>query len=148
MLDLVFKNYTSQKSPRESFFVKVLNASLKVAKPKSKKVEVSVNLVGEGKIKKLNSVYRNKDKVTDVLSFPLEEKSSRNYGIMPLGDIFICLPFAKKQAAEDEMTLQAKLAQLTVHGFLHLLGYDHEISPKEAKKMLGLESKILNRIKI
>lgn len=146
-LDLFFKNYTSQKSPGEGFFAKVINAGLKATKPKTRKAEVSVNLVGEGKIKKLNAVYRNKDKVTDVLSFPLEEKSSRNYGIMPLGDIFICLPFARKEAARDKMSLQAKLAQLTVHGFLHLLGYDHELSAKEAKKMFNLESKIINSIK-
>ena len=148
VLDLVFKNHMSQKSPGERFFAEVIKAGLKAIKLKSKKVELSVNLVGEGKIRKLNAIHRNKDKVTDVLSFPLEAKGSRNYDIMPLGDIFICLPFARKEAAGEKMSLQAKLAQLTAHGFLHLLGYDHEKSEKDAQKMFKLENKILSNLKL
>ena|SRR3989338_1037768 len=136
MIDLVFKNYTSQKAPKESFFVKVLNAGLKAAKFKGK-AEVSVNLVGEGKMRSLNKKHRKKDKPTDVLSFPLGGGN---------GDIFICLSIAKKQAKSENMSIEKKLAQLTVHGFLHLLGYDHEISPKEAKSMLKLEEKILSNL--
>ena len=136
MLDLVFKNYTSQKTPGESFFVDVLKTGAKTAKVKNK-VEVSVNLVGEGKIKSLNRKHRNKDKATDVLSFPLGDGN---------GDIFICLPIAKKEAKRENISIKAKLAQLTVHGFLHLLGYDHEKSADSAKKMFKLERKILNKI--
>ena len=136
MIDLVFKNYTFQKAPKESFFAKVLNAGLKAAKFKGK-AEVSVNLVGEGKMRSLNKKHRKKDKPTDVLSFPLGGGN---------GDIFIYLSIAKKQAKSENMSIEKKLAQLTVHGFLHLLGYDHEISPKEAKSMLKLEEKILSNL--
>ena len=95
MIDLVFKNYTSQKAPKESFFVKVLNAGLKAAKFKGK-AEVSVNLVGEGKMRSLNKKHRKKDKPTDVLSFPLGGGN---------GDIFIYLSIAKKQAKSENMSI-------------------------------------------
>ena len=73
MLDLVFKNYTSQKALGEKFFREILDIGIKTLKVKDKKIEVSLNLVGEAKIKALNKKYRNKNKVTDVLSFPLQE---------------------------------------------------------------------------
>ena len=136
MIDLVFKNYTSQKAPKESFFVKVLNAGLKAAKLKGK-AEISVNLVGAGKIRSLNKKHRSKDKPTDVLSFPLGGGN---------GDIFICLSIAKKEAKRENVSIEAKLAQLTVHGFLHLLGHDHERSAGDAKKMFALETKILSKV--
>lgn len=145
-LELVFKNYTSRKAPAENFFAKIITIGSKITGLKGSKIEIGINLVGEGRIKKLNAVYRGKNKITDVLSFPLEEKNLKNYGILSLGDVFICLPFAEKEAIIDDMTSQAKLAQLTVHGFLHLLGYDHEVSVKKAKKMLSLENKILKQL--
>jgi len=162
MLDLVFENHTADNPPAggwdEKFFRRILNIGIKKLKIKDEKVEISLNLVGDAKIRELNKKYRGKNKVTDVLSFPLnpallkkdgvKETSLKNYGILSLGDIFICLPVAKKEAIADKMTLQAKLAQLTTHGFLHLLGYDHEISAKETKRMLSLENKILKQLNI
>ena len=136
MLDLVFKNYTAQRAPAGIFFAKVVNAGLKTTKSKGK-IEISVNLVGEGKIKGLNKKHRKKNKSTDVLSFPLGDDS---------GDIFICLSIAKKEAKRENISIEAKLAQLTVHGFLHLLGYDHERSVGGAKKMFALENKILSKV--
>ena len=97
MLDLVFKNYTSNKAPSEKFFREVLDVGIKEIKIKEKNVEVSLNLVGEAKIKELNKKYRDKNKVTDVLSFPLEESRLKKHDILPLGDIFICLPFVVKE---------------------------------------------------
>ena len=136
MIDLVFKNYTSQRAPARIFFVKVINAGLKTTKSKEK-IEISVNLAGEGKIRSLNKKHRQKDKPTDVLSFPLGDGN---------GDIFICLSIAKKEAKRENISIEAKLAQLTVHGFLHLLGYDHERSAGNAKKMFALENKILRKL--
>lgn len=145
MIDLVFKNYTSQKVLVEKFFRKVLKAAVKELKLK-KKTELSINLVGEVKIKELNKKYRNQNKIADVLSFPLQVRLMGS--ILSLGDIFICLPFAKKKAKEDNIDIKGKLAQLTVHGFLHLLGYDHEKSVEEASKMERLEELILNRLNL
>lgn len=153
MIDLVFKNSTSQKAPGGAFFVRILELAADTLKLGDYKIEVSVNLVGETKIKNLNKKYRNKNTATDVLSFPLSTAVLKKYDILPLGDIFICLPVAKKEAREENISIEKKLAWLTVHGFLHLLGYDHpddEVSgsrPKQrGKKMFKMEEKILRKI--
>lgn len=148
MLDLVFKNHTSRKAPNEKFFREILDTGISELKIKDKNVEVSLNLVGEAKIRELNKKYRSKNQVTDVLSFPLEESRLRKHGILPLGDIFICLPFAVKEAERQNISIEKELAWLTVHGFLHLLGYDHEKSANDKKKMFALESKIFKHLKI
>lgn len=136
MIDLVFKNHTSQESPGHSFFEKVLKRGAKELELRNG-IEVSVNLVGETKMRELNKKYRRKDKSTDVLSFPLGDGN---------GDIFICLSIAKSEAKRENITIKQKLARLTVHGFLHLLGYDHEKSKHGAKKMLSLERRILQKL--
>lgn len=159
MLDLVFsapkgrdlasggKNHTTQKSSGEKFFREIFDVGIKELKIKDKNIEVSLSLVGGAKIKELNKKYRNKNEVTDVLSFPLEEQRFKKHDILPLGDIFICLPFAVKEAERQNISLEKELTWLTVHGFLHLLGYDHEKSAKDKKKMFQLENKILNKLK-
>ena len=152
-MDLVFRNLTTDHTLKEGFFVDVLDAAVnEVGLPagqagfKNKKVELSLNLVGEGKIRSLNKKYRGKNKVTDVLSFGMDYKTSGKCDIISLGDIFICLPFAKKQARKEGIELKKELSRLVVHGFLHLLGYDHEKSSKDTKIMLGLEEKILAKL--
>ena len=138
----------SRKAPREVFFREILVATIKELKIKDKNIEVSLNLVGEVKIKELNKKYRGKNEVTDVLSFPLEETRLKKYDILPLGDIFICLPFAVKEAKRQSISLKKELAWLTVHGFLHLSGYDHDKSKQDAEKMFKIENQILNKIKL
>ena len=147
MIDLVFKNSTSEQAPGGAFFVKILESAAKTLKLGGSKIELSVNLVVETKIKNLNKKYRNKNTATNVLSFPLSTDVLKKYGILPLGDIFICLPVAKKEADGENISVENKLAWLTVHGFLHLLGYDHETTAKDAQAMLDLERKILRKIK-
>lgn len=139
-MDLVFQNLTADKKCSSKFFEKILVICVKELKLSNKRIEISVNLVGEAKIKELNKKYRNKNKVTDVLSFPMNERSD-------LGDIFICLSFAKKEAKSENVSIERKLAQLTVHGFLHLSGYDHERSNKDEEQMLKLESKVMGKLK-
>ena len=136
MVDLIFKNWTLQKAPGESFFRKIITKGSGVLKLK-KNLELSVNLVGEGQIRSVNKKHRKKDKSTDTLSFPLGDGN---------GDIFICLSIAKKEAKRENISVEAKLAQLTVHGFLHLLGHEHEKSKRGAKKMFELENKILSKL--
>jgi len=134
MLDIAFNNSTPDKTRTKTFFAEILETSSKMLKLGSKRIELSVNLVNRNKIKALNQKYRDKNKATDVLSFPLLskiDKKSQISGIMALGDIFICLPVAKEDAKKEGMVLNLKLALLTIHGFLHLLGYDHE-KQKEA----------------
>jgi len=148
MLDLVFQNSTTSKKHTSKFFEEILVEAIKELKLASRKIEASVNLVGEAKIKELNKKHRNKNKVTDVLSFPMTEKletQNAKFEIRDLGDIFICLSFAKKQAKSENVSIEKELARLTVHGFLHLLGYDHERSKKDEVEMFRLENKILKK---
>lgn len=103
----------------------------------------------------LNRDWRGKDKATDVLSFPqLEPKqllalgrSARKTKVPQwwLGDVVISVETAKAQAKERGHSLTDELETLLTHGLLHLLGYDHEISPREARKMRSLESKLTGR---
>ena len=146
MIDLTFNNLTADRSHGRVFFEKILKVSAKETGLGSKKIELSINLVGEGRIKALNKKYRGKNKATDVLSFPINEKvdvKSAKNAIINLGDIFICLPVAKRYALREGVSLDFKLAFLAVHGFLHLLGYDHEQSFAEKDKMFALQNKIL-----
>ena len=106
-----------------------------------KALEVSVAVVGDSVIKRLNRQYRHKDKVTDVLSFgELENKNKAPVGY--LGEIVICYPQAVRQAKKAKHTVLKELQILFTHGFLHLLGYNHE-KASEAAEMEGLEAKIL-----
>ena len=94
----------------------------------------------------LNNTWRNKDRTTDVLSFPLRE--GRFLHIQPdmLGDIVISLPVAARQAEEAGHSLMVELERLLVHGLVHLLGYDHEQSPAEARRMERKERQLLKRM--
>ncbi len=98
---------------------------------------VSLAFVSVSEIKKLNKIYRGKDKATDVLSFSLAEKEV-------FGEIIICSSVAKKQALKAKQSFQRECEKLLLHGFLHLYGYDHE-NNKEAVLMEGLESEILKK---
>lgn len=101
---------------------------------------ISLALINKKEIKELNRVYRNKDSITDVLSFNLDTKEV-------LGEIVICLDQAKKQAKEKKNSIKAELKLLTIHGILHLLGYNHEVSLKEAEKQEKKEEEILKLLK-
>lgn len=91
-----------------------------IAQGESIPASQSIDLVfcGEDTIKRLNSDYRQKDAITDVLSFPFNEQDY-------LGEIYICVPRAIEQAKEYELTIEEETARLFVHGLFHLLGYDH-----------------------
>ncbi|KKU90009.1 MAG: putative rRNA maturation factor, partial [Candidatus Yanofskybacteria bacterium GW2011_GWA1_48_10] len=138
-------NQTSD-SQSGDFFRIIIEKAVRALNLQGEKVEIGVHLVKPEEIQELNKRHLGKDRPTDVLSFPLEDNSLEKYGILPLGDIFICLDVAKTQAAKAGIPLESELARLTVHGFLHLLGYDHEKSKEAADKMFKLEEEILESI--
>lgn len=114
--------------------------------------EVSVSFVSNNEIRLLNKNYRNKDRVTDVLSFPLMEENNveRNpeTGYVLLGDIVISLETAVKQASNYGHSLEREIGFLTVHSMLHLLGYDHETSPLDERIMREKEESVLEKLGI
>jgi len=148
MLDLVFNNPTADKRHGLKFFKEIVQKAIKRLGFAGRNIELSINLVGEGRIRALNKKYLGKNRVTDVLSFPISNKVSIkpvDNGIIALGDIFICLPVAKRGVLKEGTGLNSKLALLAVHGLLHLLGYDHEKTSQQ-EKMFRLQKKILSKI--
>ena len=109
-----------------------------------KKVSLTVLLSNNKNIKKLNKKFRNKNKTTDVLSFPFEKKI--NIKKSPyIGDIVISYEFMNKPKTLSVLEFKYKVIKIFIHGFLHLLGYDH-IKLKDFKKMLIEEEKIYQTI--
>lgn len=102
--------------------------------------ELTVRVVDEAEITELNRTYRNKDKPTNVLSFPFEAPAGVELPL--LGDIVICAKVVRDEALEQKKPLQAHWAHMVVHGCLHLLGYDH-IEEADAELMEGLEISLL-----
>lgn len=114
--------------------------------------EVSVSFVDNAEIRRLNRIYRDKDKSTDVLSFPLGENGvydvNNETGAYLLGDVVISMETAVKQANIYGHSLEREVGFLTVHSMLHLLGYDHETSALDAAKMHEKEEMILESLGI
>ena len=107
---------------------------------KQDQAELSVALIGNTEMRKLNARYRKKDYPTDVLSFPAAPGISG--GVRLLGDVIISVDKAKQQAKERGRKLDGEMITLLIHGVLHLLGYDHERSAKDARIMGRLEKRI------
>ncbi len=112
--------------------------------------EVSVSFVDNDEIRELNHAYRNKDKETDVLSFPLGSDGiydkNEETGTFLLGDIVISIEKAEEQAKLYGHSLQREIAYLTVHSMYHLLGYDHENGGLEATRMREKEEAALIKL--
>ncbi len=111
--------------------------------------EVSVTFVDNDRIKELNASYRNKDAVTDVLSFPLYDDFSEiidNGCAVPLGDIVISLERAARQGYDIGHSIYHEVAFLCVHSTLHLLGYDHETSKEDEEEMFEKQREIMEII--
>ena len=107
-------------------------------------VEFNVIFVDEEEIRKINKEYRNIDKVTDVISFALEDGENMKFEFgRLLGDIYICTERMKEQAKEYGHSLLREQGFLTVHGLLHLLGYDH-MTKEEEKIMFEKQEMILD----
>ena len=120
-----------------------------------KNYEVSISFVDDHRIKELNGIYRNKDAVTDVLSFPLYEdedievlEEELHMDIEKLlGDIVISAETAKRQAAEYGHSLKREISYLVIHSMFHLLGYDH-MTDDDKLEMGSKEKELVKKIKI
>ena len=111
-------------------------------------LELTLTLTGAAKIQELNRTYRDKDKVTDVLSFPMYEAAERILPHSSLGDIVICVPVMQAQAKEYGHSEIRELCFLFVHGLLHLFGYDHELGPEAEALQFARQDQILQMIDV
>ncbi|MBE6158650.1 MAG: rRNA maturation RNase YbeY [Firmicutes bacterium] len=109
---------------------------------------LSVIFVDNDEIQEINRTYRNIDRVTDVISFALEDNDEKLVGDRILGDIYLCIPRMKEQAKEYNHSEKRELSFLVCHGLLHLLGYDHVNNKEEEKVMFDLQDEILDSLNI
>ena len=139
------KAWSKKLKNKDLFFKKVCKAFPKKYRFSNKKVSLSLLLSNNKNIKRLNKDFRNKDKSTDILSFPSSKKitiSNNTY----LGDIIISYEYLDKPKSQNLKLFKEKVIKLFIHGFLHLLGFDHKKN-NDYFKMLREEDILYKRIK-
>lgn len=139
-------NETNEKLDEE---IKLMEEVLNHGKEKLKVMDAIFNviIVDNQYIHKLNKEYRGVDRETDVISFALEDDDTFNPEERILGDIYISIDKAKEQSESYGHSLKRELCFLAVHGFLHLLGYDHMVKEDE-EIMFNLQEEILKEMKV
>lgn len=129
----IYKLLKKQKAFRHCRFEKDLQST------SSKKKQIVIVLVSRNEIKKINNSFRYKNKTTDILSFSSADEST-------LGELILCPEVIKGQALSHKMTLHQEYLYLLIHGILHLLGYDHELSQKNEKEMFDIQDKVFSTL--
>ena len=134
------KAWSKRIKKKELFFNQICKFFPKKYKFSNKKISFTLLLSNNKNIKKLNKDFRNKNKSTDILSFPLNKKIKIKKNTY-LGDIIISYNYLDKPRSQDLKSFKEKVAKILIHGFLHLLGFDHKKN-KDYSKMLK-EEKLL-----
>ena len=135
------KAWSKKLKKKELFFKKICRSFPKKYKFLQKKINFTLLLFNNKRIKKLNKSFRNKNKPTDILSFPSNNKIKENY----IGDIIISYNFIDKPKSQSLKSFKKKLIKTFIHGFLHLLNFDH-IKDKDHIKMLKEEELIYKSV--
>ena len=139
------KAWSKRLKNNDIFFKKICKAFPKKYKFLNKKVTFTLLLSNNKNIQKLNKIFRKKNKSTDILSFPFDKKitiSKNTY----LGDIIISYNYLDNPKSQDSKTFKEKVIKIFIHGFLHLLGFDH-IKNKNYSKMLREENLLYKSVK-
>ena len=138
------KSWSKKLKKKEMFFKKICKAFPKKYKFINKKVTLTLLLSNNENIKKLNKNFRNKNKPTNILSFPLNEKTKISKEAY-IGDIIISYNFINKPRSQKLKFFKEKLVKIFIHGFLHLLGFNH-VRNRDYKKMLKEENRIYQSV--
>ena len=138
------KAWSKKLKKKELFFKKICKSFPKKYKFLKKKVSFTLLLSNNKSIKKLNKSFRNKNKSTDILSFPFYKKIKLSNKIY-IGDIIISYNFMNKPKSQNIKNFKKKIIKTFIHGFLHLLGFDH-MKNKDYEKMLREENKIYKSV--
>ena len=138
------KAWSKRLKNKDIFFKKICKAFPKKYKFLNKKVTFTLLLSNNKNIKKLNKVFRNKNKSTDILSFPLDKKIKIKKNTY-LGDIIISYNYLDRPKSQDLKSFKEKVAKILIHGFLHLLGFDHKKN-KDYSKMLKEENLLFKSV--
>ena len=131
------KAWSKRLKKKDLFFKKICSLFPKKYQFLNKKVNFTLLLSNNKEIKKLNKKFRNKNKSTDVLSFPLNSLTKKSK-ITYIGDIIISYNFMDKPKSQNLKSFKEKTIKIFIHGFLHLIGFDH-VKDKDYKKMLKEE---------
>ena len=154
MYEIIYKDIKPQKE-YEEIIQDVIKTCYKQEKIENSKLIITITLTTPENIKEINKTYRDIDRATDVLSFPIFEKDELDKKIEKkdfeiedmLGDIVISIEKVEEQAVEYGHSFERELSYMVVHGFYHLMGYDH-MEEEEKVEMRKKEDKILNELKI
>ena len=138
------KSWSKKLKKRQDLFDNICNNFPKKIRFLNKKVYLTLLLSNNKRIKNLNRKFRKKNKHTDILSFPFEQKN-RNLKETYLGDIVISFNYMNKPKDLNSKEFKKKTIKIFIHGFLHLLGYDH-IKEKDYKKMFDMEQKVYSSV--
>ena len=138
------KAWSKKLRNKELFFKEICNFFPRKYRFPNKKITLSLLLSNNKCIKKLNKNFRNKNKSTDILSFPLAKKTSITKSIY-IGDIIISYNFMNKPKSQNLILFKEKVTKTFIHGFLHLVGFDH-MKNNDYKKMLKEEKYIYNYV--
>ena len=152
--EVIYKDVEENKD-YEKIIDKVLSKCFEEENLLDSKLYITVTLTNPENIRKINKEYRNIDRATDVLSFPMFEKDDLEEKIEKkefkyedvLGDLIISVEKVREQAIEYGHSFERELSYMLVHGFYHLMGYDH-IKEEDKRKMRPKEEKILNDLNI
>ena len=155
MYEITYLNLEKGQEDWESIVKKVLNKCFEEEGLLDSKLIITITFTTPEEIRKINKKYRKIDRATDVLSFPMFEKAELDEKIKNkdflyedvLGDVIISIDKVKEQAEEYGHSFERELSYMLVHGFYHLMGYDH-IEEEDKKIMRPKEEKILNELKI
>lgn len=155
MYEITYLNIEKGKEDWERIVEKVLKKCFEEEGLIDSKLIMTITFTTPEEIRKINKKYRKIDRATDVLSFPMFEKAELDEKIKNkdflyedvLGDVIISIDKVKEQAEEYEHSFERELSYMLVHGFYHLMGYDH-IEEEDKKIMRPKEEKILNELKI
>lgn len=142
-------NFAIEKYISKIFTIIMETINYKINRKKT--IEISITFTNDNKIRKINKQFRNCDKATNVLSFPLYEKEFinviKNEDFVELGDIILSFDTISRESKEQQKMFENHLTHLIVHSILHLLGYDH-INSEEAKEMENIEIVVLDKLDI
>ena len=155
MYEISYLNVETGQEDWEAIVKKVLDKCFKEEGLLDSKLIMTITFTTPEEIRKINKKYRKIDKATDVLSFPMFEKDELDEKIKSgdfpyedvLGDVIISIEKVREQAEEYGHSFERELSYMLVHGFYHLMGYDH-IEEEDKKIMRPKEEKILNELKI
>lgn len=154
MFEIIYKDIY-EKEEYKKIINKVLKKCFEEENIQNSKLIITVTLTNKENIKQINNEYRNVNNATDVLSFPMFERDELKNKIEKklfdyedvLGDIIISIPKVEEQAIEYGHSFERELSYMVVHGFYHLMGYDH-IKEEDKKEMRPKEETILNKLNI